>query len=82
MAEIYIKVVPGSENFDIEFNDFPTIYLESEPEHGKANSELINRLKNILGEKPAIVSGHRSRRKKIKVGLEKEEIRGRLERHG
>ncbi len=83
MTEVYIKVKPGEDDrFRIEFKDFPTIYLENEAEAGRANTELVNRLEQVLGQKPGIVSGHQSRRKKIRVDLEKEEIMERLKEHG
>jgi len=82
VAEIYVKVEPGSDEFRIEFRDYPIIYLEQEAESGKANSELLSRLEEISGGKPVIVSGHRSRRKKIKVDIDKGRLRGRLRKHG
>lgn len=82
MAEVYLKVKPGADKFRIEFGDFPTLYLENRAEAGRANTELISRLKEILGEKPGIVSGHNSRRKKIRVDLPEDEIMGRLKNYG
>lgn len=82
MTEIYLKVKPGEDEFRIEFGDFPTVHLENEAESGRANTELLNRLRDILGEKPGIVSGHKSRRKKVKVDLGKDEVMERLEKHG
>ena len=78
MAEIYVKVRTGQEEFSIEHSDFPIINLESEARQGRANSELVSRLTQILGRKPAIVSGHRSKRKKIKVDLSDEEVAEKL----
>jgi uncharacterized protein YggU (UPF0235/DUF167 family) len=82
MAEIYVKVEPGADEFSVEFKDFPTFHLESEAERGRANSELVRRLEKMLGERPAIVSGHRSRRKKIRVDMEEDEVRRRLKQDG
>ncbi|MFB6166777.1 MAG: DUF167 domain-containing protein [Candidatus Nanohaloarchaea archaeon] len=82
MAEIYVRVETGQEEFGIEFRDFPTFRLENEAENGRANAELIRRLEEILGEKPGIVSGHRSRRKKIRVDMPEDEMMERLENHG
>ena len=78
MAEIYVKVRTDQETFRIEHSDFPIIHLESEAVNGKANAELVSRLEKILGQKPAIISGHRSRRKKIKADLPKEQITQKL----
>lgn len=79
MTEVYVKVRPGSDQFKVEMAHIPRIYLESEAEQGKANSELIAQLTEITGEKPAIISGHRSRRKKIKISMPEEEFRQKLE---
>lgn len=78
MTEIYVKVKPGQEKFDIEMNTFPEISLKQEAEQGKANTELVNELTEILGKKPGIVSGHQSRRKKIAVDMEEDKIMEKL----
>lgn len=80
MPEIYVKVKPGTE-FRIEMKDFPEIGLEAEASKGRANSELIRRLEEITGEKPAIVSGHRSQRKKLKIQQDEEDFRRKLRRY-
>lgn len=80
MPEIYVKVRPDTE-FSIEVKTYPVIGLENEAEHGRANSELLNRLEEITGERPAIISGHRSRRKKLKIDMDKQEFEERLERY-
>lgn len=82
MAEIYVKVEPGADEFRVEFKDFPTFHLESEAERGRANSELLRRMKAMLGERPAIISGQKSRRKKIRVDIEEEKVRKRLKQNG
>lgn len=82
MAGIYLKVKPGEDEFRIKFNDLPKVHLENNAEAGRANTELVSRLEQILGEKPGIVSGHKSKRKKIKVDLEKHEITERLKQNG
>lgn len=79
MTEIHVKVVPGSEEFRVETGYMPKIYLEEEAENGRANQELVHKLESILGEKPGIISGHKSRRKKLKVPLEEKKIRQKLE---
>ncbi|MFB6192689.1 MAG: DUF167 domain-containing protein [Candidatus Nanohaloarchaea archaeon] len=79
MTEFYVKVKPGQEEFRIEEGSFPTIFLESEAENGKANVELVQRMKQILGEKPGIISGHKSRRKKLKVDLSEEKVEQKME---
>ncbi len=73
MSEFYVKVEPSSEEFDVDFSgSFPKIFLESGAEKGRANRELVERLSEILGEKVGILSGHRSRRKKLVVDIEKD----------
>jgi uncharacterized protein (TIGR00251 family) len=72
--EFYVKVEPGSEEFDIEHGSITKIFLREPAENGRANAELLAQLAEILGQKPAIVSGHRSRRKKLKVDISEEEL--------
>lgn len=79
VMETYVKVKPGADEFRIELGDHPVIHLEEEPENGRANTELLERLKKILGEKPGIVSGHKSRMKKLKIPMNREEFREKIE---
>jgi uncharacterized protein YggU (UPF0235/DUF167 family) len=74
MTEIYVKVEPNSEEFEVEKGDMPKFKLENRAENGRANTELVKRIHELTGEKPGIVSGHSSRRKKIKIDLDKEEF--------
>lgn len=78
MTEIHVKVEPGSSEFDIEERQIPRIKLESEAENGEANAELKRRLEQLTGEKAGIVSGHRSRRKKIVIDMPEDELRQKL----
>lgn len=78
MPEIYVKVRPESEDFGIEMKTYPVIDLERKAEQGKANTELINRLEDITGERPAIISGHKSRRKKLKLDMSKKDFKEKL----
>ena len=78
MTEIHVKVEPDSSEFKIEMGYMPKFYLENEAENSRANVELLNRLENILGERPGIISGHKSRRKKLKTSLDEEEFRRKL----
>lgn len=83
MTEIYVKVEPDSREFRVENGHIPKIYLESEAENGQANDELKRRLKQITGHKTGIVSGHRSRRKKIVIDMPEKQLRQKLgEKHG
>ncbi|MDY6789467.1 MAG: DUF167 family protein [Candidatus Nanohaloarchaea archaeon] len=75
VSEFYVKAETGAEEFDIDLSgDYPKISLESEARQGRANTELKVRLSEILGSEVAIISGHRSRRKKIKTDLAEEEV--------
>ena len=78
MPVINVKVEPDSSEFKVENGYMPKFYLENKAENGRANVELISRLESILGEKPGIISGHKSRRKKLKTSLDKEEFRRKL----
>ena len=80
MTEFYVKVKPGQEEFTIENGTIPKIRLVNEAENGRANAELVEKLGRILGERPGIISGHKSSRKKLKVDLPEEKIREKLER--
>lgn len=79
MTEFYVKVKPDQDKYKVEDGNFPTFYLESPAENGRANSELLQRLERILGERPGIISGHQSRRKKLKIDLPEEELERKIE---
>lgn len=78
MTEIHVKVEPDSDEFKVETGYMPKFYLENKAENGRANVELLNRLENILGKRPGIISGHKSRRKKLKTSLDEEEFRRKI----
>lgn len=82
MTEVYVKVEPDADRFEVEESNITRIRLESKAEQGKANSELIRRLADLLGEKPAIISGHKSRRKKLKLSMPEEEFRKKISEAG
>ena len=79
MSEIYVKVKPGSEEFELEHHQFPIFYLEEPAENGQANNELCKRLENILAVKPGIVSGYHSKRKKIAIDIPEKQVKHKLE---
>ncbi len=79
MSRINVKVRPDSDRFKVENGYMPKFYLEAEAEKGRANKELINKVEQIMDEKPAIVSGHRSRRKKLKLSMTEQEFKQKLE---
>ncbi|MFB6180412.1 MAG: DUF167 family protein [Candidatus Nanohalobium sp.] len=82
MPETYVKVRPGAESFKVEMKTYPLIYLENEAENGRANKELLDRIQRITGERPAIISGHKSRRKKLKIQQTVEEFKKELKNNG
>lgn len=81
MTQIYIKVEPNSESFQIENSEIPKIKLTEKAENGRANTELINKLENILGEKPGILSGHKSKRKKLTVNMSEKKFRTKIQKN-
>lgn len=80
MPEIYVKVRPGTE-FGVEMKTYPVIGLEAEAENGKANSELLRKLEDVTGERPGIISGHKSRRKKLKTQMDKQRFKEELKKY-
>ena len=78
MTEIHVKVEPDCSEFRVEKGYMPKFHLENKAENGRANVELLNRLEKILGERPGIMSGHKSRRKKLKTSLDEETFRRKL----
>jgi uncharacterized protein (TIGR00251 family) len=79
MTEFYVKVEPGSDSFRIEEGSITRVFLTEPAEKGRANAELVSKLADILGRKPAIISGHRSRRKKLKVNISEEKLTEKLQ---
>ena len=79
MAEFYVKVQPESEKFGITERNILEVSLTEPAENGRANAELVGKLSDVLGQKPAIISGHKSRRKKLKVDISEEKLKERLE---
>lgn len=83
MTEFYVKVKPDSGEQAVKTSSTITeVRLESAAEQGRANTELLNLMQEILGDKVGIISGHQSRRKKLKTGLERRKVEQRLEEYG
>ena len=75
MGKFYVKVETDSEKFDIDLSgSYPKIFLKSKAEKGRANSELVNKLSDILGKEVGILSGHRSSRKLLVADIKKDRI--------
>jgi len=66
---IEVSVVPKSGRFRIEKNSRIKVYLRSPPEGNKANLELIKEFERIFGKPVAILSGLKSKKKKIKLPI-------------
>jgi len=49
------------------------IFLKSTAEKNKANAELVHELSKALNREVRIISGHRSRRKRLEIDVSKEE---------
>jgi uncharacterized protein YggU (UPF0235/DUF167 family) len=79
MVEIYAKVNTGEPQFNVETGPMLKISLTEKAENGRANAELILELTRILEEEVAIIKGHKSSRKKLKVELTKEVVDQRVE---
>jgi len=78
MPEIYVKVEPDSEEFKIREADFLKVKLENPAENNKANKELIRQLRKRSEEKVGIISGHKSRRKKLRIESDAQEFKKKL----
>lgn len=81
IVEMYFKVKPDSEEFNISKGHILEVELTEKAENGRANTELLKKLENITGEKPGIISGHSSRRKKLVFDQEEDEIREKIAEH-
>ena len=69
---------PGQEKFELEDGTIPEVSVTEEAENGRANAKLKNRLEEITGEKPGIISGAKSRRKKLVFDQEEKVIREKI----
>jgi len=65
VLEVQVKL--RSRKFAIQVNDEFTILCRQPPEEGKANRELIKELSKIFRRRVEIISGLRSRTKKILI---------------
>lgn len=61
------QVKPRSRKFGIQVNDEFAILCRQPPEDGKVNRELIKELSKIFGRRVEIVSGFRSKTKRILI---------------
>ena len=65
VLEVHVK--PKSRNFRIQVNDEIVILCKQPPVEGKVNRELIKELSKTFRRKVEVVSGFRSKTKKILI---------------
>jgi len=71
---VEVSVVPKSVRFSISVKDGRLkISLKSPPEKDKANMELTRELSKALGCGVRILSGHKSRRKRLDIDISEEQ---------
>ena len=64
---ITVKVKPNSPKFSINVKDKIIIHCKSPPEKNKANLEIMKELKKLFKKDVEIVSGSKTRNKKILI---------------
>jgi len=74
-----VKAKPNSPQFSIKFNDQLIIHCKSRPEKNRANLEIIKELKKIFDKDVKIISGFKSKNKKILIhNITEEEIKEKM----
>ncbi|MFH1685426.1 MAG: DUF167 domain-containing protein [Candidatus Micrarchaeota archaeon] len=74
-----LTVVPKSKKFSIVQKDGKIkVHLKSAPENNKANLELIKELSKVLGCQVRIMSGLKSKHKKLDLDISQEDFEMRL----
>ncbi len=69
-----ISVVPKSGGFRISRKDGKVkVYLKSPPEENRANTELVKEFEKLFGKPVVILSGAKSKKKRIKIPVTEEE---------
>jgi len=70
---IEISVVPKSGRFRIAVNEEKIkVYLKSPPEENKANLEIVKEFEKLFGKPVRIISGIKSKKKKIELPVTEE----------
>ncbi len=71
---VELSVVPKSGRFRIEKkNERVKVFLKSPPEGNRANLELIKELEKLLGKHVKIISGMKSKHKKLEIDINEKE---------
>ncbi|HLD72538.1 MAG TPA: DUF167 domain-containing protein [Candidatus Nanoarchaeia archaeon] len=66
--QLKIKVIPNSDRTELkEQNGELKLYLQAQPEKGKANLAIIKFFKKELGLRVEIVSGEKRREKRLRI---------------
>lgn len=79
MTTFHVKVEPDQDTFTIDTTGtYPRITLTQPAEQGRANAELTRTLSTILKTDVHLVSGHKSRRKKLSADLDEATLTTRL----
>ncbi|MCX6798541.1 MAG: DUF167 domain-containing protein [Candidatus Diapherotrites archaeon] len=77
-----VRVSPASKEFAFcgldEWRGSLIVRLRSKPEKGKANQELVERLQEFFSAKVELLSGEKSKEKKLLVHAKKERLIERL----
>lgn len=76
-TNITLAVSTGKRQFALKWNEQEQqLHVEatSQPEKGKANKEILQKLKKLFKSETIIVSGMTSRKKVIQVALDNEQV--------
>ncbi|HPM85631.1 MAG: DUF167 domain-containing protein [Candidatus ainarchaeum sp.] len=71
------KISTGKKEFKVEFDKEKNIILiktTQQPDKNKANKEILKELKKFFNSEVKIVSGIKSKEKKININLPKKEV--------
>lgn len=71
---VEVSVVPKSGGFGIKKKEGRIkVYLKSPPENNRANLELIKEFEKLFGKPVMIISGAKSKKKKMEIPIEEKE---------
>lgn len=71
---IEVSVIPNSKKFAISVKDgMVKVHLEKPPENNKANLELISKFSKLFGKEVHLISGHKSKHKKLAIAISENE---------
>ncbi|MFH1785491.1 MAG: DUF167 domain-containing protein [Candidatus Micrarchaeota archaeon] len=71
---VEVSVVPNSKKFSILVkNKRVKVALKNKPENNRANIELVAGLSNLMGKEVKLISGHKSKNKKLSINITESE---------